>query len=488
MLRISQNLSLQQKMAPQLIQSLQLLQMSTLELEMEVKQQLEINPLLEESTESLLTDEDHSEEPKEALKEEQELPKDSEEVDWDAILDEQFDLGSYNSERTEYDPNWETDREPQENRITTVRPLAEQLLEQLSWSVGLSVKDREVGEYIIGNLDERGFLCCSIEDVANDLVVDLGQVENVLSVIQTFNPIGIAARDVRESLMIQLEMVDVPLASLATSIVRDFMDDLIHRRLTRITRGLGISNEELKKAIQIIENLQPYPGSLVDGDYNGLLTLDAEVTYITPDLIVVKEGEEWVVSLVDGSLPALRINSQYADLLQKPQNIAGHQEVKSFVSKNLNDARWLINAIQQRKTTMLKVANYLVRAQIDFFEHGSSHLRPMVLQDVADAVEMHVSTISRVSNGKYIQTPHGVFEIKYFFDSRVSTDDGVDVSARSVKDKIVRMVSDENKAKPLSDKEIADRLGEGGLKIARRTIAKYRDQLSIPSQRYRKEI
>ena len=151
-----------------------------------------------------------------------------------------------------------------------------------------------------------------------DLDVDLGQVENVLSVIQTFNPIGIAARDVRESLMIQLEMVDVPLASLATSIVRDFMDDLIHRRLTRITRGLGISNEELKKAIQIIENLQPYPGSLVDGDYNGLLTLDAEVTYITPDLIVVKEGEEWVVSLVDGSLPALRINSQYADLLQKP--------------------------------------------------------------------------------------------------------------------------------------------------------------------------
>ena len=202
--------------------------------------------------------------------------------------------------------------------------MAEQLLEQLSWSVGLSVKDREVGEYIIGNLDERGFLCCSIEDVANDLVVDLGQVENVLSVIQTFKPIGIAARDVRESLMIQLEMVDVPLASLATSIVRDFMDDLIHRRLTRITRGLGISNEELKKAIQIIENLQPYPGSLVDGDYNGLLTLDAEVTYITPDLIVVK-GEEWVVSLVDGSLPALRINSQYADLLQKPQNIAGHR-------------------------------------------------------------------------------------------------------------------------------------------------------------------
>ena len=209
---------------------------------------------------------------------------------------------------------------------------------------------------------------------------------------------------------------------------------------------------------------------------------------MTPDLIVEKEGEEWVVALADGTLPALRINPEYADLLKVPKPKKGPDEVKTYVSKKLNDARWLINAIQQRRTTMLKVANYLVRAQMDFFEHGSSHLRPMVLQDVADAVEMHVSTISRVSNGKYMQTPHGVFELKYFLDSRVSTDDGEDVSARSVKDKIARMVADEDKAKPLSDQEIADRLGEDGLKIARRTIAKYRDQLKIPSQRYRKDL
>ena len=488
MLRISQNLSLQQKMAPQLIQSLQLLQMSALELEMEVKQQLETNPLLEESTESLLETDDDTDKPQDALKEEKELQKDTEEVDWDAVLDEEFDLKSYNSERTEYDPNWETDREPQENRVTTIRPLVEQLLEQLAWTLELSEKDREIGEYLIGNLDDRGFLCCSIDEVSNDLSVDVTQVETVLNVIQTFNPLGIAARDVRESLLIQLALVEGPLTPLAISIVSDYMDDLTHRRLTRIIRGLSISNDELKEAIQIIENLQPYPGSLSSGDYNGLLTLDSEVTYITPDLIVVKEGDEWVVSLVDGSLPSLRINSQYVDLLSAPMHIGGQKEVKSFVSKNLNDARWLINAIQQRKTTMLKVANYLVRAQMNFFEHGSSYLRPMVLQDVADAVEMHVSTISRVSNGKYIQTPHGVFELKYFFDSRVSNDEGEDVSARSVKEKITRMISDEDKSKPLSDKAIADSLGEEGLKIARRTIAKYRDQLSIPSQRYRKEI
>ena len=486
MLRIAQNLSLQQKMAPQLIQSLQLLQMSTLELELEIKQQLELNPLLEETMEQREEVEEPAEEV-EALKEEEELPQESEEVDWDALLDDQFDTGSYNSERTEYDPNWEVDREPQENRITAIPPLVEQLHEQLALG-DLSIELREIGEYIIGNLDDRGYLGCSVEEIAGDLDVDVEVVERVLRTIQTFEPPGIAARDLRESLMIQLALSDLPLAELALEIVRDHMEDLTRRRLTRITRALGISNDLLKDALEVIENLQPYPGSPSSSDYNGLLTLDTEVSYITPDLIVEKEGEEWVVALADGTLPALRINPEYADLLKEPKPKKGPDEVKTYVSKKLNDARWLINAIHQRRTTMLKVANYLVRAQMDFFEHGSSHLRPMVLQDVADAVEMHVSTISRVSNGKYMQTPHGVFELKYFFDSRVSTDDGEDVSARSVKDKIARMVADEDKAKPLSDQEIADRLGEDGLKIARRTIAKYRDQLKIPSQRYRKEL
>ena len=486
MLRIAQNLSLQQKMAPQLIQSLQLLQMSTLELELEIKQQLELNPLLEETMEQREEVEEPAEEV-EALKEEEELPQESEEVDWDALLDDQFDTGSYNSERTEYDPNWEVDREPQENRITAIPPLVEQLHEQLALG-DLSIELREIGEYIIGNLDDRGYLGCSVEEIAGDLDVEVEVVEQVLRTIQTFEPPGIAARDLRESLMIQLALSDLPLAELALEIVRDHMEDLTRRRLTRITRALSISNDLLKEALEVIENLQPYPGSPSSSDYNGLLTLDTEVSYITPDLIVEKEGEEWVVALADGTLPALRINPEYADLMKEPKPKKGPDEVKTYVSKKLNDARWLINAIQQRRTTMLKVANYLVRAQMDFFEHGSSHLRPMVLQDVADAVEMHVSTISRVSNGKYMQTPHGVFELKYFFDSRVSTDDGEDVSARSVKDKIARMVADEDKAKPLSDQEIADRLGEDGLKIARRTIAKYRDQLKIPSQRYRKEL
>lgn len=487
MLRISKNLSMQQKMAPQLIQSLQLLQMSTLELELEIKQQLELNPLLEESME--LLEEQEEEQPKkeeEGIKEEEELPQEVKEVDLDKLLDDQFDTGSYNSERTEYDPNWEVDREPQENRITTIPPLVDQLYEQIVLS-DLSVEDREIADYIVGNLDDRGYVGCPLEELAADLEIEVEELEKVLRVIQTFDPPGVGARDLRECLMIQLALNEDPLSELALQVVRNHMEDLTRRRLTRITRALGISNEVLKEVLGVIETLQPNPGSLSSSDYNGLLTLDTEVSYVTPDLIVERVGEDWIVSLADGSMPSLTINATYTKLLKAPRN-TGKPEVKEYVSKKLNDARWLINAIHQRRTTMLKVANYLVRAQMPFFEEGPTHLKPMVLQDVADAVEMHVSTISRVSNGKYIQTPHGVFELKYFFDSKVSTNEGEDVSARSVKEKIMRMVSAEHKAKPLSDQEIADQLSEDGLRIARRTVAKYRDQLKIPSQRYRKEL
>ena len=487
MLRIAQNLSLQQKMAPQLIQSLQLLQMSTLELELEIKQQLELNPLLEESLEQFEDqEEEQPEKEEEGIKEEEDLPQDMDEVDWDKVLDDQFDTGAYNSERTEYDPNWEVDREPQENRITAIPPLVDQLYEQLSLS-DLDPEDREIAEYIIGNLDDRGYVGCSLEEIAADLEIEVEEVEKILRVIQTFEPPGVGARDLRECLMIQLAQHQDPLSELALQIVRNQMEDLTRRRLTRITRALGISNEVLKEVLGVIELLQPNPGSPSSSDYNGLLTLDTEVSYITPDLIVEQVGEEWIVSLADGSMPSLKINSTYTELLKKKRG-NGKDEVKTYVSQKLNDARWLINAIHQRRTTMLKVANYLVTAQMPFFQEGPAHLKPMVLQDVADAVEMHVSTISRVSNGKYMQTPHGVFELKYFFDSKVSTNEGGDVSARSVKEKISSMVADEDKAKPLSDQEIADRLGEDGLKIARRTVAKYREQLQIPSQRYRKEL
>jgi RNA polymerase sigma-54 factor len=487
MLRIAQNLSLQQKMAPQLIQSLQLLQMSTLELLTEVKQQLELNPLLEETQELEEEREEPEEAAEEAIKEEQELPQEAEEVNWDALLEDQFDQGSYNTERSEYDPNWEGDREPQEMRITTIPPLVQQLRDQLVLT-DLDEEGRLIGEFIIGSLDEKGYLACPTEVIAQALEVPLERVEQVVAVVQGFDPPGVAARDLQECLLIQLRQMQGEHVDLARRIVQSHMEDVTRKRTTRITRALGISQEELKGALELIRGLQPHPGPTSTSDYNGLLTLDTEVAYITPDLIVEKVGEEWVVSLTDGTLPALRINAGYTRLL-KDSRRNGRDEVQTFVSRKLNDARWLINAIHQRRATMLKVANYLVRAQMDFFERGPAHLRPMVLQDVADAVGMHVSTISRVSNGKYMQTPHGVFELKYFFDSKVSRDDGEDVSARSVKERISQLVAEESKTSPLSDQEIADRLGaDEGLQIARRTVAKYRDQLAIPSQRYRKEL
>jgi len=490
MLRQSLSMGLHQRMAPQLIQSLQLLQMSTLELELEIKQQMEVNPLLEESMEMEMEEEEEKEPADEALKEEEEVVQDDFEdtVDWDALLEDQFDQNSYNND-TEFDPNWEQDREPQENRITTMPPLVEILHEQLLMSP-LSGDDIAIAEFIIGNIDDRGYLTCTVEEIAEPLEVEVSAAERVLSVIQSFEPPGIGARDLAECLAIQLEAMAGEVIDedrqLAIQIIRRHMEDLTKRRYSRITRALGIDNEQLKCALEMIETLQPNPGSSSISDYSGLLMLDTEVPYVTPDLIVEKSGEDWIVSLTDGGLPSLRINAGYAKLMKDGRG--RKDDTRTYVSKKLNDARWLINAINQRRNTMLKVANYLVRAQMDWFEHGSSRLRPMVLQDVADAVEMHVSTISRVSNGKYMQTPHGVFELKYFFDSKVHNDEGEDVSARSVKETISKLIDGEDKKKPLSDQEIAAILGRDGLKIARRTVAKYRDQLGINSQRYRKDV
>lgn len=488
MLRLSQSFGLQQRMAPQLIQSLQLLQMSTLELELEIQQQMEINPLLEESIEidEELEEETKKDDESKSLEDHQSSEDFEEAKTFDTLLEDSFDQNSYNNEQTEYDPNWEQDREPQENRITTMPPLTDQLYDQLKITE-LEGQDVEIANFIIGNIDDRGYLTCSTHDIAEAIQLPEGEVERVLEVIQTFDPPGIGARDLRECLIIQLEQqTNNKGAVIALQMVRNHMDDLTRRRFSRITRAMGISNNDLKIAMDVVEKLQPNPGTTSTSDYSGLLTLDTDVLHVIPDLFVEKEGEDWIVGLTDGNLPSVRINNSYAKLLEQGKD-RSKEEIRTYVSKKLTDARWLINAINQRRATMLKVADYIVRAQLPFFESGPTQLKPMVLQDVADSVEMHVSTISRVSNGKYMQTPHGVFELKFFFDSKVHRDDGEDVSSRSVKEKITVLIDGEDKAKPLSDQEIADSLSREGLQIARRTIAKYRDQLGINSQRYRKK-
>ena len=336
MLRLSQNMSLQQRMAPQLIQSLQLLQMSTLELELEIKQQMEINPLLEESMEMEELEDDVEPEPEPdevetpeqevALEEkelkQEEVPEPTDEVDWDALLDDQLDQNSYNNEiGTEFDPNWEQDREPQENRITTMPPLSELLHEQLLISQ-LQGEDIDIADFIIGNIDDRGFLDCSTEEIVEAIEVPVAEVDRVLAVIQTFEPPGVGARDLSECLLIQLRQKEGQEnfydLELAIKVVGSHMEDLTKRRYSRITRALGIDNDDLRGAMGLIEELHPNPGALVGDEFSSsnLLTLDTSVNYITPDLIVEKSGEDWIVSLTDGNLPSLRINASYAQLLK----------------------------------------------------------------------------------------------------------------------------------------------------------------------------
>ena len=486
MIRLTQTASLQQKMAPQLIQSLRLLQMPSLELEQIIQQELQINPLLEvaeegedEDDELDLEDEgddEEADEETEEAKEEEELEFEDSDLD-DGQFDEDYwseylnDSG-HASPAEEFDPNvedWDNDGASQ-------RVLEDDLRDQLLLT-DLAGADWAIGEYLIGNIDEDGFFRGEVQDIADVLGVDVQDVERVLDVIQTFDPPGVGAKDLRECLIIQLreqEMGD----SLAMVIVRDHLDDWVNRRHSKICRTLGVEREDLAEAEVVISGLNPKPMVYPEGRINHNL--------VVPDLEVQKVGDDYVISLTDRNVPSLRVSPIYRTLLNQSER-AG-REAKKFVVDRLNSARWFISAIHQRRTTMLKVMRCIVDIQYVFFEHGVGHLKPMVLQEVADKVGMHVSTISRVSNGKYVQTPHGVFELKYFFDGGLSREDGEDISAKSVKEKIIKLIREEDAKSPLSDQRIADVLKEEGIDIARRTVAKYRDKLKINPARYRKSI
>ena len=492
MIRLVQTTSLQQKMAPQLIQSLRLLQMPTLELELMIQQELEINPLLELSEEQEEDSEETQEEESEQTETSEETEEaeasaeeeSTEELDFDEadLNKDQFDEDDWNeflnesgyvSTKEEFDPNVEEWDNQGASQISLEDTLKEQLL-----LTELDEADRQVGEFIIGNIDEDGFLILEAEEIADILGVEVADVERVLSVIHTFDPSGVGARNLRECLMIQLVEQGED-GCLAMLVVRDHLDDWIGRRYSRVCRSLNIGKEELSDVQDVIATLNPKPGFTPEPRVNFNL--------VVPDLEVTKVGEDFVVSLTDRNTPTLRVSPIYRTLLSQSEKSG--TEAKKFVVERLNSARWFISAIHQRRTTMVRVMRCIVQKQGAFFDHGLGHLRPMVLQEVADKVGMHVSTISRVSNGKYVQTPHGVFELKYFFDGGLSTDDGEDVSAKTVKEKISKMIQEEDTNSPMSDQKIADILKQQeGTNIARRTVAKYRDQLGINPARYRKSI
>jgi RNA polymerase sigma-54 factor len=482
------------KINPRLYQAMDLLYMPLLDLQQHLKQELLNNPFLD-LVESDVEDQVEPEP-------EAEKKTEDDEIDWEEILLNGFETGG---RREEYE-----EREYYEPVSVDTKDLGDHLHDQLTL-LRLSERELLLGEEIIGNISDEGYLTCTLHDIVdslNDFVRESGEwgstkgytleeVEGMLRVVQGFDPPGIAARDLRECILLQLrdsvvqELVhetgegDPPLEeirrrmeeSLAFRIVDQYFDQLINHRWSEISKELSITPRDVQNAADEVAKLDPKPGlKYASGGDN----------YIIPDLIVEKIEGEYLVFLNDTSLPRLKLSRTYRDIAKDKKKFVG--ENKEFISNKLNSANWMIQAIEQRRQTMLKVMNFIVDRQRDFFDKGVQYLKPLTLREVAEVIDMHESTVSRVTNEKFVQTPRGVFPLKFFFSSGLSTTSGEDVSARGIKAQIEKLVGEEDPAHPLTDQAIVNILKDDGIQIARRTVAKYRDQLGILSARMRKRV
>jgi RNA polymerase sigma-54 factor len=427
------------------------------------------NPLLEEVDEVMENEDvDSADSPEEAANEEKEDSESEDQVDWSEFMQD----GALDRA---YVPASETATEFFEKVPVTRTTLAENLGEQLRL-LALPDSDLEVGEVIIGSLDDRGWLVTPLEDVAQTTGRSLEEVQRILQIVQALEPPGIGARDLRECLLLQLE-ARKECDTLAWRIIHDHFDHLVNRRFPEIARQLKVGVEEVQNAADVIATLNPKPGFQISNE---------DPKYVVPDLLVERVDEEYVVLLNDRNVPRLRISSAYESVLRQVK--AQNDKTRAYLQSKFNSAKWLIQTIEQRRKTMIKVMNCIIREQREFFDKGIAFLRPLTLQQVARQIDMHESTVSRVCNGKYVQTPRGVFELKFFFSSGLETDQGEDISAKSVKDIIRQLIEEEDKKEPLSDQRIADMLHEKGLHIARRTVAKYREQLTILPARFRRRV
>ena len=471
------------KINPRLYQAMDLLYMPLLDLQQHIKQEMLNNPFLE-LEEPTVSEDDVVATEVQKEKEEKEKEKDKDEIDWEEILLDGFDSGG---RRAEFE-----DREYYEPVTVATRDLYDHLRDQLSL-LRLSPRQVIIGEEIIGNIDEDGYLTCPLEEVrgslnqwleeAGDLERDevpapfaASELEEMLSVIQGLDPPGIGARDLRECMLLQMRDAG-QLDTLGGRIVSAFFDQLISHRWSEISKELGITPRQVQTAADEIAKMDPKPG---------LKYAAPADNYIMPDLIVEKIDGEYLVFLNDTSLPRLRLSRVYREIARDKNKFKG--ENKEFISTKLNSANWMIQAIEQRRQTMLKVMNFIVDRQREFFEKGVQYLKPLTLREVAEVINMHESTVSRVTNEKYVQTPRGVLPLKFFFSSGLATTSGEDVSARGIKAKIKKLVDEEEAKRPLTDQAIVNILREEGIQIARRTVAKYRDQLGILSARMRKRV
>jgi RNA polymerase sigma-54 factor len=474
------------KINPRLYQAMDLLYMPLLDLQQHLKQELLNNPFLD-MIEPEEEDEEESETPQDEAQQETEAEKEEKgEIDWEEILLDGFDAGGRREEHEE--------REYYEPVTVDTRDLSDHLRDQVSL-LDLSGRQMYLADEFIGNINEDGYLACglekivegvneSVQKVAEDSDRDIegltlyttAEAEEMLAIIQALDPPGVGARDLRECLMLQLREAGLE-HSVPFRLVRDCFDELIAHRWSEISKRFGISPADVQKAADEIAKLDPKPG---------LVYSDASDNYIIPDLIVDKIDGKYHVFLNDANLPRLKLSKAYQEIARDKKKFDG--ENKEFISNKLNSANWMIQAIEQRRQTMLKVMNYIVERQREFFEKGVQFLKPLTLREVAEVINMHESTVSRVTNEKFVQTPRGVLPLKFFFSSGLSTTAGEDVSARGIKAQIQKLVSEENPKHPLTDQAIVNILKETGVQIARRTVAKYRDQLGVLSARMRKRV
>ena len=460
--RLSQRLIL----TPSLQHAIKLLPLTTLELAEVLEQEVMENPLLEEVPQEQPSAEEIAQE--EAKTEREDILK---EIDVEKFFEDYLDDGDHRRTRSAEIP----ELPPIENTLTEQPDLYDHLM----WQLHMSVSDEftlEIGDAIIQNLDADGLLRASVDEIANLGPYPMEEVQKALTIIQGLDPAGVAARDLNECLRLQLRNLGLE-GSPTDIMVRDHMKQLQSHQYPEIGRQMGLSPDEVSHHLEIIKRLDPKPGLKYSPDKS---------SYVIPDVFVVKEGDDYKIVLNDDGLPKLRISPTYKRMLDVKE--VGSEETRNYVKEKLRSALWLLKSVDQRQRTIYKVSESIIRHQRGFLDSGITHLRPLVLRDVATDIGMHESTVSRVVANKYMHTPRGVYELRFFFHSGITSNMGEAISSVTIKDKIRKMIEAEDPFRPLSDSRIAELLGSDGLPLARRTVAKYREELRIPPSNLRKSV
>ncbi|UFJ39959.1 RNA polymerase factor sigma-54 [Brevibacillus humidisoli] len=440
-------------MTPELRQAITILQYSALDLRSYLQDQAAENPVIELQEISAAVETPMEQKP-------------TPEIDWKELISNRA-TGDYSLARSESTYN------PLDHVHAPSSNLYQHLKEQLGYTKGLTRGQRKIALFLIGNLDEKGYLEIETEEASRQLGVDLEEVEDMLSLIQHFDPVGVAARNLQECLLLQLQHTGLD-DEKTVQVIEQHLDDLAQNRFSRIAEKLKIDLQEVQTIADLVRSLNPRPGAAFN---------QTETRFVMPDVTVEKVEGEYVVLVNESSTPRLTISRFYESMLKQTNS---ESEARQFIQDKMNAAMWLAKSIEQRRLTLLRVMQAIVEKQIDFFEHGVDRLKPMTQKEIAERVGLHESTVSRATSNKYVQTPRGVFELKYFFTSALSTANGDAASSESVKRRIKALVDAEDRSRPLSDQKLTELLAKEGIEISRRTVAKYREELMIPSSAKRK--